>query len=164
MQLGNPDRAGADEVEPCTPAVALLAKLGRWSARQCAEALKPVGLKPREVVTLVELRGGPLSQQALGEAVGVDAAQTVGLLNDLEAAELVLRRRDPNDRRRHIVEISVLGRARLELADAAMAEADKRLTAGLSPEDRAHFVMLLRFVSEHGGFDDACPDEGCETN
>jgi DNA-binding MarR family transcriptional regulator len=142
--------------QSCTPAASLLTRLGRWSVRQFTAALKPIGLKPRHLATLIELRNAPLPQQSLGEAVDVDAAQLVGLLNDLESDGLVHRRRDPEDRRRHIVEISDVGRERLAEADRALADVDARLMAGLTPEDRARFVTLLRFVAEHGGFEEEC--------
>ena len=141
---------------PCTSAAVLLSKLGRWSGKQCANALTPIGLKERHLGTLLELRHGPLTQQALSDALGVDAAQLVGLLNDLETEQLVHRRRDPDDRRRHIVEISELGRARLEITDRAMSRIDERLMNGLSAGERAQFVSLLRFVDEHGAYDEEC--------
>jgi|GEM_PF-298530 DNA-binding MarR family transcriptional regulator len=143
-------------LEPCVPAASLLTKLGRWSVRQFTGALKPLGLKARHFGTLLELRQGPLPQQTLGDTMGVDATQLVGFLNELEAEELVLRRRDPGDRRRHIVELSDLGRERLAEADRALADVDTRLMAGLSPAERSQFVTLLRFVAEHGGFDEEC--------
>jgi DNA-binding MarR family transcriptional regulator len=147
------------ELRSCTPATVLLAKLGRWAGRHLLDGLPPTGLKGRHLNTLLELRSGPRAQQALGEALGIDACQIVGLLNDLEAEELVQRRRDPSDRRRHIVEISELGRARLEYTDRAMALIDDRLMSGLTPEQREEFVSLLRFVVEHGAADgDAAPD------
>ncbi len=146
-------------------AASLLAKLGRWSVRQFTGALKPVGLKPRHFGTLLELREHPLSQRALGDALGVDATQLVGFLNELEAEQLIYRRRDPLDRRRHIVEISCLGRERLEAADRALADVDARLLTGLEPEEQKRFVALLRFVADHGGFDEECagkpPIEPC---
>jgi len=153
MDVLDPQRPRA-ETSPCMPAAVLVSKLARWSGKQFANALAPAGLKPRHLGTLFELRGGPLTQQSLGEALGIDAAQLVGLLNDLEAEQLVQRRRDPGDRRCHIVEISDLGRARLESTDRAMAEVDARLMTGLLPEQRVQFVALLRFVAEHGAYDD----------
>ena len=147
----------AAEPGACTPAAAaILTKLGRWSVRQFTAALKPAGLRPRQLAALLELRNGPVGQQSLGETIGVDAAQLVGLLNDLEAEGLAQRRRDPEDRRRHIVEISNDGRERLDVADRALADVDERLMAGLAAEDRARFVALLRFVAEHGAFDAEC--------
>jgi len=156
MRLTEAESRPADAADAC-PAAPLVVKLGRWASQQFGAALRPVGLKPRHLGTLIELRHGPLPQQALGDAVGVDAAQLVGVLNDLEAEGLVERRRDPNDRRRHFVELSTAGCERLAVADRAMAEIDGRLLAGLAPAERAHFVSLLRFVVDHGAFD---ADEG----
>jgi DNA-binding MarR family transcriptional regulator len=133
-----------------------LTQLGRWAARQCAGALTPIGLRERHLGTLLALRAGPQTQQSLGEALSIDAAQLVGLLNDLESEQLVRRRRDPDDRRRHIVEISGLGRARLEVTDRAMAQIDAKLMTGLTREQRAELLTLLRFVNEHGAYDEEC--------
>ncbi len=63
MDLLDSRQAGA-AAEPCTPAVVALAKLGRWAGRQFANALAPIGLKQRHLGTLLELRAGPLAQQA----------------------------------------------------------------------------------------------------
>jgi DNA-binding MarR family transcriptional regulator len=107
---------------------------------------------------LLELRAQSLAQQALGEA-GLDACQLVGLLNDLEVEELVVRRRDPSDRRRHVVEISDLRRSRLQQTDRAMAPIDDGLMSRLTPAQRSEFVSLLRFVVGRGASDgDAAPD------
>ena len=155
MQLVDPKQKPAT-TEAFTSAAALVAKLGRWSARQFTAALKPVGLKPRQFGTLTELRQGPLTQQALGDAVGTDAAQLVGLLNELEADGLVHRRRDQNDRRRHIVEISGDGLARLTEADEALAAIETRLLTGLDEAQQIQLRSLLAYVAEHGGYDEEC--------
>ncbi len=141
------------EAAPCASPSVMLATLGRWAGKQFADALNPLGIKKRHLGTLLELRTAPLAQQALGDALGVDAAQLVGLLNELEAEQLVQRRRDPADRRRHIVEISELGRARLAIADRAIARVDAKLMNGLTSEQQTAFAALLRFVVEHGGYD-----------
>ena len=156
MHVSDIPRPTTAEPASCTPAASLLTRLGRWSVRQFTAALKPAGIKPRHLATLLELRNGPLPQQSLGEAVRVDAAQLVGLLNDLESEGLVDRRRDREDRRRHIVEISPAGRERLAAVDSALADVDARLMAGLTDEEQKRFVELLRFVAGHGGFDEEC--------
>ncbi len=154
MQLIAAVAEPAEEATACPHVAPRLAKLGRWAGRQLSGALKPIALKPRHFVTLLELRSGPMTQQSLGEALGVDATQLVGFLNELENEDLVRRRRDPEDRRRHIVEISESGCSRLAAADHAMTEIDARLMAGLGPEQQAQLITLLRFVAEHGAFDD----------
>ena len=78
----------------------LLVKIGRVAERWFTDALKPIGLTPRHLGVLLEVRARPTSQQALIDTIGVDPSKLVGLLNDLEADGLIVRRRDPEDRRR----------------------------------------------------------------
>lgn len=129
----------------------LVAALGRSATKIITEDLRQTGIKPRHVAALAALRQGALTQQALGEAVHTDAAQLVGLLNELEAGELVSRRRDPNDRRRHIVELSSLGAARLADAENCVAQTEERLLAGLDPADRANLYRLLAQIVTNTG-------------
>ena len=114
--------------------------------RQFADALKPTELTPGHLMALHLLRDRAVSQQALCEAVGVDPSKLVGLLNDLEQESLVVRRRHPADRRRHVVEISELGKKRLAAADHAVAAVEKRLLAGLDREQRDQLQGLLSHV------------------
>jgi DNA-binding MarR family transcriptional regulator len=134
----------------------LLTLLGRASTRLFTEALRPIGLKPRHLAALNELRAGPLTQQLLGEATRTDPTKLVGLLNDLETWALVVRRRDPIDRRRHIVEISDCGRERLAEVDRLVAASDAHLTAGLDDGERATFLALLGRVAANGGIAPTC--------
>jgi DNA-binding MarR family transcriptional regulator len=143
---------------PCTSAGLLLAKIGRAAAREFRDVLRPAGLKPSHMAALSALRNGPMTQQALGDAVGTDPTKMVGFLNDLEAAALVVRRRDEADRRRHIVELSPDGACRLSAADRAVAEAEERLLGSLTHEERAHLRALLARVDEHVPAGEACPD------
>jgi DNA-binding MarR family transcriptional regulator len=112
----------------------LLVKLGRALQHGFNDALKPSELMPRHLQVLAELRQGPMSQQALADRVGVDPTKLVGLLNDLEGQRLVLRRRDPVDRRRHIVENSPEGEARVDAALAAAAAVEDEVLAALDGE------------------------------
>src|SRR5919204_3938796 len=124
----------------------LLVKIGRAAERWYTEALKPTGLTPRHLGVLFEVRARPTSQQALIESIGVDPSKLVGLLNDLEAEGLIARRRDPEDRRRHIVEVSKEGRARLAAAERAAAAVEEQLFGGLNSQQRAELLTLLAQV------------------
>jgi DNA-binding MarR family transcriptional regulator len=131
----------------------LLLKLGRSAQRQCTAALKPGELTPRHIAALFELRGGPMPQQALGDAVGADPSKLVGILNDLEAEKLVVRQRDPEDRRRHIVALADEGDKRLAEAERQIAAVEERLLSGLTEEQRAQLAELLMLVKETSGLD-----------
>jgi DNA-binding MarR family transcriptional regulator len=126
----------------------LLAQLGRAMTRQYRCALSPIGLKPRETHTLLRLRDdGAMSQQALGAALDIDASNLVALLNDLEANGLISRRRDPEDRRRHVVEVSKRGTKLLDEVERAAAEVDDQFFAALDEDERVALQGLLARVA-----------------
>jgi len=136
----------------------LLVKLGRALQHRFNDALKPSELMPRHLQVLDELREGPMSQQALAVRVSVDPTNLVDLLNDLEGRHLVRRRRDPVDRRRHIVENSREGEARVDAALAAAAAVEDELLAALDGEQRAQLRELLVLAAESGGLSEPCDD------
>jgi DNA-binding MarR family transcriptional regulator len=117
-----------------------LARVGR----RAAEASAPGGLRPRHLHALGVLNErGPLSQQELGDVLSLDPSNVVGLLNELEQRELVTRRRDPSDRRRHIVELSTKGEEALADAYVRLESVEEDLLAALSVEERTTLHDLL---------------------
>jgi len=135
----------------------LLARLGRGAMDLYREALVGTGLKQPHVAVLVQLRREPVGQQALGEATGLDPVRLVGVLNDLESAGLVERRRDVADRRRHNVAITRTGHTRLTEVELASARADERLLAGLDPAQRRQLAQLLQLVAVSSEVAESCP-------
>jgi MarR family transcriptional regulator, lower aerobic nicotinate degradation pathway regulator len=126
----------------------LLAQLGRAMTRRYRCALSPIGLKPRETHTLLRLRDdGAISQQALGAALDIDASNLVALLNDLEANSLISRRRDPEDRRRHVVEVSKRGTKLVCEVERAAAEVEDQFFAALDEDERVELQGLLARVA-----------------
>src|SRR3954464_354544 len=90
----------------------LMIKLGRITMHRFTQALAPYDLRPRHLAALIELRDhGELSQQSLCGRLHVDPTNLVEILNELEESGLASRRRDPEDRRRHRVEVSGKGLA-----------------------------------------------------
>jgi DNA-binding MarR family transcriptional regulator len=142
-----------------TGAGLLLALLGRAASEHLRKSLTASGLRLRQFQALGLLRdGGSHGQQALGEAMGVDPSILVTLLNPLEEAGLLTRRRDPADRRRHIVAITPEGEARLLEAEQAHDAAEDELLAALDSDQRARLQELLLEL-ERGL---SLPDEACE--
>jgi DNA-binding MarR family transcriptional regulator len=111
-----------------------------------------LGMSMRWFVALSFLEdhdGAP--QQALGEALCIDANNLVLLLNELERAGHAERRRDPLDRRRHLVHITTKGRRALERAERAQERVEDEVLATLSSEERATLRDLLaRALSDAG--------------
>jgi DNA-binding MarR family transcriptional regulator len=137
----------------------LLARHGVIMNARIRSALGVTGLSPRHGMTLIHLAAcGPVSQQALIETLGVDPSVVVGLLNDLERDGLAERRRDPADRRRHIVTITPAGTATLARVDAAVQDVEADLFADLSPAEVATLGDLLARVRTAAD-DPACTND-----
>ena len=84
-----------------------------------------------------------MSQAALCSGLNVDANYMTLMLNDLEAAGWVERRRDPADRRRHIVELTAEGNAAIERAEQAIDGIEDEVLGPLSDEERATLRDLI---------------------
>jgi len=122
----------------------LLARHGQFVSIQIRKAMADTGLTPRHREVLVELaERGATSQQALLETLSVDPSVLVGILNDLERQGLAERRRDPADRRRHIVEMSADGCDVLRRIEDAVSQAEAQLFADLDPDERELLHALL---------------------
>jgi DNA-binding MarR family transcriptional regulator len=137
----------------------LLARHGQFVNTHIRKAMAATGLTPRHRQVLVDLSEcGPTSQQALLEKLSVDPSVLVTILNDLERQGLAERRRDPADRRRHIVEMSGKGCDVLRRIEQAVSQAEAALFADLDEAERNRLHELLSKVRTIPG-DPAC-DEG----
>jgi DNA-binding MarR family transcriptional regulator len=124
--------------------LALLDHLARVGRRAAETSLAPSGLRPRHLVALRLLsEHGPASQQGLSEVLSLDPSNVVGLLNELEERGFITRRRDPADRRRHIVELSTDGEDELLMAQHRLSRAEDDLLRALSADERATLHGLL---------------------
>jgi DNA-binding MarR family transcriptional regulator len=136
----------------------LLARHGAITNARIREALTEIGYTLRHGSTLITLADrGRIGQQALCAAVGVDPSVLVGILNDLESAELVERRRDPADRRRHIVAITPKGEQAVADVRTALAAVERDLFADLDDADLTRLRGLLARVRTRPG-DSACAE------
>jgi DNA-binding MarR family transcriptional regulator len=127
--------------------IALVTQISKALHRRTTEELLGMRLKQFMVLGYVRDHGnGGVSQQELETAMLIDANAVVLLLNELEAAGMSVRKRDPHDRRRHLVEITESGKAALERAERAREGLEGDILAELSPEERATLRKLLRRV------------------
>jgi len=125
----------------------LLMHLGRDVDARLRRQLSAYGLSPRHGFTLSHLcENGPTSQQSLLEVLDVDPSVLVAILNDLENAGLAERKRDPEDRRRHIVEMSEQGHTALTAMEGTIDTIERELLADLSPTDADQLRSLLSKV------------------
>jgi DNA-binding MarR family transcriptional regulator len=130
----------------------LMIKLGRITMHRFTEALEPFGIRPRHVAALIELRDrGELTQQSLCGQLHLDPTNLVAILNELEERGYATRRRDPEDRRRHLVEVSKKGIAVIEKVSEVMDGVEADLLEGLEPAEREQFEGLLTSIWERSG-------------
>src|SRR5436190_20387829 len=147
----------------------LMIKLGRITMHRFSEALEPFGIRPRHVATLIELRdSGELTQQSLCGQLHLDPTNLVAILNELEQRGYATRRRDPEDRRRHLVEVSKSGIAVIEKVSEVMDGVEDDLLDGLEPAKREQLEGLLTSIWERSGGYEAwsevaarCGRQGC---
>ena len=123
-------------------ATLLLTRLSRAVYRRANEGV--IGMKMKEFVALSYVRDAPgIGQRELSERLMLDANNTVLLLNALEMRDFVERKRHPEDRRRHIVDITPDGAEALERAEQAMNSLEDDVLRGLSKDERATLRDLL---------------------
>jgi len=128
--------------EPSPGSLVLLTRLSRLIYRRATEDV--LGMRLKQFMALNYLHHMPgVGQRQLGDMLMLDANNCVLLLNDIEAAGWAERRRDPDDRRRHIVEITDSGREALFRAEIALDGLEDEVLGALSSEERDTLRDLL---------------------
>ena len=127
-----------------TPIGLHLARTARTVARAFDDALEAAdGSLPVWLVLLNLKIQQNTNQRALAEAVGITGPTLTHHLNAMEQDGLLTRRRDPANRRNHIVEITPAGERTFTRLAAAAQAFDERLRSGLSAADLARLRTLL---------------------
>jgi len=127
----------------------LLKRLGMAAKEQAFDAYVEAGLHPYHHAILAALdEGSRETQGAIAEALGYDKGQLVGLLDELEEAGLIERRRDPADRRRHVVKMTPAGRKTLERLRKLSARLEDEFLATLDTAQRRELHELLLSLAE----------------
>ena len=131
--------------QPATaPIGVVLARTAKTAARAFDQALATEGGSQPVWQILISLKTRPAAnQRELADAVGIQGATLTHHLNGMEDAGLVTRRRDPANRRVHLVELTDDGEQLFHrLATAAIAH-DQRMRQGLTETEIAQLADLL---------------------
>ena len=137
---------------PCGSLAFLLSQVGAHSAARFAERLAPLQVAPAHAGILLALRQSDgLSQQGLGEKLGVFPSRLVELLDGLEERGLVERRASPTDRRRHALYLTKKGREMLQKIARVAGEYQDALCAALTEPEQAQLAALLRRIADEQG-------------
>lgn len=127
-----------------TPIGLNLARTARSVSRAFDDALAQAGGSVPRWLVLISLKTQPVrNQRELAEAVGIREATLTHHLNSMDEEGLITRRRDPANRRVHLVELTEAGEAAFQRMRGAATAFDQRLRSGLSGDDVAQLEALL---------------------
>jgi MarR family transcriptional regulator, lower aerobic nicotinate degradation pathway regulator len=129
----------------------LLKRLGFAAKSRSLDEYERFGLSPYHHAILALLEGSaPETQAEIADALGYDRGTLVGLLDELEEQKLVERKRDPDDRRRHLVRITPDGKRTLGRLRALARRLEDEFLAPLDAEQREQLhALLLDLAARH---------------
>ena len=129
----------------------LLKRLGYAAKEQAMRAYEETGLHPYHHAILIVLgEGSPETQGSIADTLGYDRGQLVGLLDELEERGLVERRRDPHDRRRHLVRLTPDGKRTLNRMRMIARRSEEEFLDPLSEKERSTLhALLFRLAKKH---------------
>jgi MarR family transcriptional regulator for hemolysin len=121
-----------------------LSRTARAASRAFDEALAQAGGSVPVWLVLISLKRQQLgNQRELAEAVGIREATLSHHLNAMDEQGLITRRRDPANRRVHLVELTEAGEAAFQRLRGAATAFDQRLRGSLSAAETAQLARLL---------------------
>src|SRR5881392_2606357 len=130
---------------PSRPPIGLhLARTARSVSRAFDDALAEAGGSVPRWLVLISLKSQQLrNQRELAEAMGIREATLTHHLNSMDEEGLITRRRDPANRRVHLVELTEAGEAAFHRMRGAAVAFDEKLRAGFSDDEVASLESLL---------------------
>ena len=142
--------------QPCLPrelvasTAFLLARLGVSLKMRAIKDFEQFDFSPyhHSVLALLD-EGSCETQGTIADTLKLDRSMLVGLLDTLEERGLIERRRDPNDRRRHLVSLTPAGKRQLTRFRAIVKAIEDEFLAPLDEESRATLHGLLLRLAEH---------------
>jgi DNA-binding MarR family transcriptional regulator len=115
------------------------------SWRTYVNAIGENNIRPGLFSLLVLVRSNPgIAQIELGTHLGVDKASIVALLDRLERANLIERRRSTRDRRRQGIFLTTSGASELELMIAQVRQLERQMVSRFTKAELEQFIALLQ--------------------
>ena len=129
-----------------------LADVARDVGRAFDEALTSVGgSRPVWMVLLALKSGAAASQQQIADHIGIRGATLTHHLSGMEERGLVVRTREPGDRRTQVVRLTDQGETLFVAMAGAAQEFDSRLRTGLKAAEIAQLDALLQRLHANAG-------------
>ncbi len=119
------------------------------------------GLTPVQYAALQAAVQAPgLDQRTLAGAIGLDTSTTAGVIDRLEARQLIQRSPSAHDRRVRLLTATPDGQALLDAVQPAMQRAQDRMLAPLPKAERAEFMRMLQALVNANNELSRAPSEG----
>ena len=142
--------AGASS-EPAAELADLFRVAMRRLQRGTRDTLRPLGLSGSQARVVHLLAGGPLRMTVIARGLAVVPRSATDVVDGCERAGVVVRRPDPEDRRSTLVQLTPLGRQRLDQLADARRESAARVFDPLTEAQRTELLALLREIVEPEG-------------
>lgn len=147
LQVITPDLAGTLPESLASRTGFLLDRASRRLRGQREKEMLGLGLKPRCVRMLVPLDSAqPCTQERLAGCLGVTSPTIIQAIDELHASGLILRDRNPADRREHLLRLTRDGQAYLAQALEAEDIAQHQLAGLLGLAETAELNELLTVI------------------
>jgi MarR family transcriptional regulator for hemolysin len=132
---------------PTVPPLGIeLARTAREVGRAFEQALEDAGGSRPLWLILITLKQRPqANQRQIAAQIGIESATVTHHLNGMEADGLLTRRRDPADRRVHVVELTPAGEAMFHRLRRVVMAFDRQLHTGF---DDAQIAQLREFLAQ----------------
>jgi DNA-binding MarR family transcriptional regulator len=130
--------------------VFLLGRLGFSVKKQAIQELEEAGYSPYDYSVLaLAAEGACRTQGTIADALGLDRGQLVGMLDELEERGLLERKRDRDDRRRHLIVLTPEGKRQLSRLRSIVKRIEDEFFAALEPDEREQLHQLLLKVARY---------------
>jgi len=150
MQPGTSAQGPCLPLELISSPVIVLGRMGFEIKRHAIEVLEAAGSGLYDYSVLALLAEGASETQAsIADTLNLDRSQLVGLLDGLEQRGLIERRRDPNDRRRHMVSLTADGERQLGRLRELVKQIEDHFLAPLDADERYQLYRLLFRVAAY---------------
>jgi DNA-binding MarR family transcriptional regulator len=122
----------------------LIRRLHQIAVGLFVQETESLGITPMQYAALQTVEQTPgMDQRTLARAIALDASTTGGVVDRLEARQLIERHTSPSDRRVRLLHITPQGNALLQQITPLMLQAQQRILEPLSPSQRESFMDML---------------------
>ena len=99
------------------------------------------------IILNIDISEGTPSTQ-LGPNMGMEATSLSRSLNKLEAAGVIVRKPDPNDKRKALIHLTPLGMDWREVAKGVVVEFNKKIQSHFEKEEMKIFFAILKKINK----------------